>query len=159
LFFLTILSTFFSLSIATILWSFLCSITWGDRWLFILLISVVYLICELFLSLRQIYKLKFYILTILLQSNTVTGWSYLSNRVSLSLIVFFCQYYLGHTRWRTFSIFLPSDLRWQVIIHFVDIGWIVDHQCLNFSFNNIITMMKSTLGRKIEKVLHLVWPR
>ena len=46
-----------------------------------------------------------------------------------------------------------------MIVHFVDIGGIVDHQCLNFLFHNIITMMKRTLGGKIEKVLHLVWPR
>ena len=29
-------------------------------------------------------------------------------------------------------VFLFSELRWEVIVRFVDIGGIVDHYCLNF---------------------------
>ena len=31
-------------------------------------------------------------------------------------------------------VFVFSDIRWKVIVSFVDIGGIVDHQCLNFLF-------------------------
>jgi hypothetical protein len=35
-----------------------------------------------------------------------------------------------------FFCILVDGLRWEVVVHFVDIGGIVDHQCLNFLFIN-----------------------
>jgi hypothetical protein len=40
-----------------------------------------------------------------------------------------------------FSMFIC--LRWEMIVHFVDIGGIVDHQCLNFLFNKTYVSMSS----------------
>ena len=52
----------------------------------------------------------------------------------LSYVVFFIYFWL-----------LFNDLRWEVV-HFVDIGLIVDHQCLNFLFIIwIISIINTTL--------------
>jgi hypothetical protein len=59
-----------------------------------------------------------------------------------------------------------NDLRWEVIVAFVDIGGIVDHHCLNFLFiiknthyyNNVIYMDSTIVAlvtysyKKVESV-------
>ena len=45
-----------------------------------------------------------------------------------------------HMSW---SFFVFNGLRWEVIIHFVDIGGIVYYQCLNFLFNKAFVSMSS----------------
>jgi hypothetical protein len=45
-----------------------------------------------------------------------------------------------------------NDLRWEVIIHFVDIGGIADHHCLNFHFMRHINLLWPV------NVRCLIWP-
>ena len=51
-----------------------------------------------------------------------------------------------HMSW---SYFIFNDLRCKVIVCFVDIGWIVDHDCLNFlfikSFKNVCCLLQHTV--------------
>jgi hypothetical protein len=45
----------------------------------------------------------------------------------------FCWYWWPPL-FKLFFFFAFSELRWEVIVHFVAIGGIIDHHCLNFLF-------------------------
>ena len=52
------------------------------------------------------------------------------------------------------GFFVFSELRWEVIVRFVDISRIIDYHCLNFIFINLQTMSyKEELGLLILDVL------
>jgi len=47
--------------------------------------------------------------------------------------------WISNTICRGFFVF--NELRSEVIVHFVDIGGIVDHQCINIFFMNLLKLL------------------
>ena len=49
-------------------------------------------------------------------------------------------------------LFVFSELRWEVIVHFVDIDGIIDHHCLNFLFIMISIIHNDTTAYQINSM-------
>jgi hypothetical protein len=61
----------------------------------------------------------------------------ITNNINYLPSIIFCDGNCPHRRMLTylvFPLFVFSELRWQMIVCFVDIGGIVDHLCLDFVF-------------------------
>jgi hypothetical protein len=81
--------------------------------------------------------------------------------VDVFTVKIFCYlrlfYYSRHTYVVVFFVF--GDLRWDVIVCFVDIGGIVDHHCLNCLFITNVNNMETDylLKDQINKLLFKCW--
>ena len=94
------------------------------------------------------YRLCIYILTLEIQFSRGEGWDAI-NCFNPATFVCLSQPRTWISNVMCPELFVVSELRWEVIVHFVDIGGIVDHYCLIFLF----ILVEETKGDRCPKFI------
>ena len=96
-------------------------------WIFVI-------VCGNFECVFYFYFLFIYVLLLEIQLSRGEGWDPINRfNPATSLCLSQARTWISNIMLLSL-IFVFNELRWEVIVCFVDIGGIVDHHCLNFLF-------------------------